>query len=151
MCHLTHNVMFAKHQDDQVKGKMVLEEFVEGSEEESDEEEEIVEHKCFVSAASKSPMTENVCDLLVFLNISSNSYNVVLSDIDDACSYLNDMLISMSSELEKTKVLLYDVRNKVGEKNYRIESLELKIMNIMIDRDLFRMETFSCKTTKHLL
>lgn len=57
-----------------------------------------------------SPMTEKVCDLLISLNIPLNSYKIVLSNIDDTYSYLNDMLISMSSELEKTKAFIYEAK-----------------------------------------
>lgn len=76
---------------------------------------------------SMSLMTEKLCNLLINLNIPLNSYNIVLSDIVDACSYLNGMLISMSCELEKTKVFLNDAKNEVDERNSEIAGLDLKL------------------------
>lgn len=85
-------------------------------------------------------MTERVHDLHISLNIPLNSYYNVLSNFDDTCSYLNDMQISRSSELEKNKAMLYEARNNLEEKKSRTESLDFKITNIMIDRDSMRME-----------
>lgn len=53
------------------------------------------------------------------------------------------MLLSMSSELEKTKVLLYDAKNKVKEKNSKIAGLDLKLTNVMVDMDSIRMDNIS--------
>ena len=90
MHHLTHGVMFAKHYGDHSEEKRLLKEFVD----ESEEKEELIEGKCIVSTTLKSLITEKVHDLLISLNIPLNSYNNVLSDFDDTCSYLNDMLIA---------------------------------------------------------
>lgn len=50
------------------------------------------------------------------------------------------MLISMSSEADKSKSLLYETCNKLEERNSKIDDLELTIMNITMDRDSIRME-----------
>lgn len=68
------------------------------------------------------------------------------------------MLIFMSSELEKNKTMRYEARNNFEEKNARLESLDLKITNIMIDRDSIRMDSSLlakqrntyCNTTKRM-
>lgn len=54
----------------------------------------------------KNCETSKECDLLVSLNIPSNSYHAILSDFEETCSYLNEMLILMSSEAEKSKASL---------------------------------------------
>lgn len=54
-------------------------------------------------ASSHSPMTDKVCDILISLNIYPSTYNSVLFDIDDVCTYLNDLFISLSSDLVKTR------------------------------------------------
>lgn len=69
-----------------------------------------------------------------------NSYHAILSDFDDTGSNLNDTLISMSNEAEKSKALFYEAHNKLKEKNSKIEALELKIMSIMCDRDSICMD-----------
>ena len=56
---------------------------------------------------TKSPMIAHVCDLLNSLEIPSSSYNDVLYEFDNKCGYLDDMLISMNSEVEKSKSQLY--------------------------------------------
>ena len=61
-------------------------------------------------------MTVKVSDLLVSLNVPLNSYHVILSDFDGTCTYRNDMLISMSNEVEKSKIFLYETRNKLEQK-----------------------------------
>ena len=88
---------------------------VEGSDEEGLE----IMGRCLVLTIPKSPMTTTVPDLLVSLHIPINSYHVVLCDFDETCSYLIDMLSSMSS---------------------KIECLELKISNFMCDRDGLKMD-----------
>lgn len=103
-------------------------------------DEENVEGQCFMATTSKSPMLEKVRDLLISLNISSNSYNSILYDIDDAYTYLNDLLISMSNDLEKAKAELYDARNRIEDKNSKIESLNLNLNNVTINRDSIRMD-----------
>lgn len=121
-------------------------------------DEENVEGQCFMATTSKSPMLEKVRGLLISINISSNSYNSILYDIDDAYNYLNGLLISMSNDLEKTKAELYDARNRIKEKNSKIESLNLNLNNVTIDRDSVRMHNILlikhrniyCNTTKHL-
>lgn len=50
------------------------------------------------------------------------------------------MMIPMRSELEKNKAFLYEARNNLEDKRGRIESLDLKIMNTMTDRDSIRMD-----------
>ena len=42
------------------------------------------------------------------------------------------MLISISKEAAKTKIMIYETRDKLEEKNTRIEGLELKITNVII-------------------
>lgn len=46
----------------------------------------------------------------------------------------------MSSELENNKALLYEPRNQYEEKKDTSYCLDLKITNIMIDRDSLRMD-----------
>lgn len=126
--------------------------------EESDEENEKLTGRCFVTIAPKSPMTARVDDLLISLNVPLNCYHAVLSEFDETCSYLNDMLISMGSDVEKSKTLLYEARNKLDDKNSKIEGLKLKIKNIICDRDSLRRDKFmlvkqrnmNCNTTKHI-
>lgn len=91
-------------------------------------------------ATTRSSITENVCTILIYFNIPFNSYNYVLFDIDDKCAYLNNLLISLSSDAEKAKKELYDVKNKVEEKNTRIENLLTKISNVSIDSDAVCMD-----------
>ena len=80
-------------------------------------------------------MTAKVHDLLISLNIPLNSYHAILCNLDESCSYLNDMMSSMSNEAEKSKASLYEAQNRLEEKNSKIESSELKNTNIMCDRD----------------
>lgn len=49
MCHLTHEVMYAKHYGDYSEDKSIFKEFEENNEDESEEEEELIETKmlCF--------------------------------------------------------------------------------------------------------
>lgn len=49
MCHMSHGVMFVKHQCDQLDGKMVFKEFFDRSEGESDEDEDICDIPNFPS------------------------------------------------------------------------------------------------------
>lgn len=115
MIHPTHGKLFSKHEEGGSGGRGYFKDDVENSDdgrmentkgEDSDEENEEQTRKCFVTTAPKSPMTEKVRDLLVSLNVPLNSYHDILSDFDETCSYLNDMLISMSSEAEKPKASL---------------------------------------------
>lgn len=59
-----------------------------------------------MTTALNSPMIEKVRDFRVSLNVPLNSYHAILSEFNDTCSYMNDMLISMSSGAEKSKTLL---------------------------------------------
>lgn len=88
ICHPTHGVMYVKHLVNNSSGKSMFGEF----EQQNDLEE------------LKSE--EELRDLLISLNVPLNYYNAILSDFDNTCSYLNDMLISMSSEVETNKALL---------------------------------------------
>lgn len=92
-----------------------------------------------LGSSTKIPMTEKVCSLLISLNIASSSYDSILFYIDDACAYLNDLLISMTSEAAKQKAKIYDSRNKVEEKNSRIEALNFKLKNVTLYRDSVRI------------
>lgn len=169
----THGVSFAKHEERQFGGKRLFDDDHEdydweGMEndkgEESEEEDEKLTGTCFMTTSPMSPMIAKVRDLLVSLHVYLNSYHLILFDFDDTCSYLKDMINSMSNEVEKYKTLLYEARNKSEEKNSRIEGLELKIMNLMIDSDSIYMENcipivncmlvkkrnIYCNTAKHL-
>lgn len=88
-----------------------------------------------MATSSRSSMTDKVHDPLILLNISSSSYDSLLSDIYDICAYLNELLISLSSDLEKTRTELFEVKNKVEEKNTRIMNLNLKLTNVTLHRD----------------
>lgn len=92
---------FKDDEDDSDDGKMKNEKG-----EESDEEDKEQNGKCFLTTSPKYPLKAMVRDLLVALNVPLNSYRFILSDFDETCSYLNDMLIFMSSEAEKSKALL---------------------------------------------
>lgn len=92
-----------------------------------------------MTTASKSLVTKKVHDLLNTLNVPLNSYNSILFDFDDTCSYINHMLLSISREMEKNKALHYEARNKLWKKKTMIESLDLKLTNVMVDRDSLRM------------
>ena len=61
--------------------------------------------------------------LLESFDIPSSSYLTVLSNFDDTLSYVNDMLIFVSSEVERSKTLLFDVQNRLEIKKSRIENL----------------------------
>lgn len=67
-------------------------------------------------------MTNKVCDLLFSLNVPVNSYNAILSEFDYTYSYLNDILISISREVEKNKAMLYNARKKLEEKKLGYEA-----------------------------
>lgn len=153
MHHRTHGSMYANDVGGYLGNKSLVDkelvgsdwevskkEIVEVKEDESEEEEVMMVGRSFVTTTSKSLMTKKVCDLLVSLNVLLSSYHGILSDFDGTCSYLNDMLISMSNEVEKTKTMLYEVRNKLEEKKTRIEGLELKVTNVMVDRDSLLMD-----------
>ena len=56
------------------------------------------------TGADKSPMTSKVCTLLESFTIPLSSYLNSLSEFDDTLSYVNDMLISVSSEAEQSKL-----------------------------------------------
>lgn len=62
-----------------------------------------VEGCCLMVEPLCSSMIDKVRNLLISLNIPSNSYDAILSDIDDASACLKDLLISSSSDLENTK------------------------------------------------
>ena len=51
-------------------------------------------------------MNSKVCTLLESFNIPSCNYDTVLSNFDDTLLYVNDMLIFVSSEDERSKKLL---------------------------------------------
>ena len=85
-------------------------------------------------------MTAEVRDLLVSLNIPSNTYQAILTEFDDTFAYLNDILISMSREGERSKSLIYVVRNKLEVKKSVVESLELQLRTVTIDRDSVRAD-----------
>ena len=84
----------------------------------------------------KSPMTSRVCSLLESFNNPSGSYLIILSNFDDTLSYVNDMLIYVSSEAEKSKFLWLDAQKHLESKGSRIDSLELQLNNITLDREL---------------
>lgn len=149
MHHPTHGVLFVKYEEGESERKSLAGddeedihwEYMEKEKgEESEEEDEELTGKCFVTTTPKSPLTTKIRDLLVSLNVPLNYYHAILSHFNETCSYLNDILISRSSEAEKSKSLLYEVDNKLEEKNSEIEGLEFKITNIMTDRDSIRMD-----------
>lgn len=111
MCHPTHGVLFTKPEEDQyeIRSLFVVDEEENDSEvikidkgEESDEENEKPTGRCFVTIAPNSPTTARVHDLLISHNVPLKSYHAVLSEFDETCSYLNDMLISMGSDVKKS-------------------------------------------------
>ena len=58
-------------------------------------------------------MTAKLCDLLKSFKTLSPCYTDFLVEFDSTCAYLNDMLISMSSEAERSKSLYYEAKNKL--------------------------------------
>lgn len=93
MCHPTLSAMFAKHEsvsdaEDNIEDKEIVKGDIE------------YERRCFMEATSRSLITDNEHNLLISFNIPSNFYDSVLSDIDDSCAYLNNILISLSSDAE---------------------------------------------------
>lgn len=91
MHHPTHGVLLTKHVDGGSGGNKWFKGHEENSDDgwmenakgyESEEEDMKKIRKFFVSTAPKSPMTANVCDLLVSLNIALNSYHAILCDFD---------------------------------------------------------------------
>lgn len=119
---MTNDVMFARHTSDCVDQMCVKEEIgsnIKGWSADG----EIVKGRSFMVTTSESPMNEKERDLLILLHISSSSYNSILFDIDDVYAYLNDLLIYMSSDVEKTEAELYEARNKIEEENSRVEIL----------------------------
>lgn len=123
-------VLFAKHEEGESGGKSGFMDDEDDCDdgriknvkgEESDEEDEEQTGKCFVTTAPKSPLIAKEHDHFVSLNIPLNSYHDISFDFDETCSYLNDMLISTSNEAEKSKALLYKARNKLEEKNSKLE------------------------------
>lgn len=129
MCNPSHGAMFVEYDRDVQEDENLVKhgDFELGfkvgmfdSEEESDNGEEKNEGKCLMETIAKSLMTANVRNLLISLNIPSSLYDSILSDFDDACANLNDFLISISSDVEKTKVELYEAKNRVEEKNSSI-------------------------------
>lgn len=86
--------MFAKHESvSDIKDSVEGEEIAEGDVE--------YEGKCFMETTSKSSITDKARTLLISFNIPSNSYDYVLSGIYDSYGYLNNILISLSSDVEK--------------------------------------------------
>lgn len=164
MRHPTHVAMFARHYNVDIDGVYEDENFVRSDMFDSDREDrkedggENIEGLCFIATTSKSPMIEKVRDLLIYLSIPLNSYDSVLSNIDGACSYMNDLLISMSSDVESTKVELYNAINRFKEKNSRIEGLNFKLNNVPLDHDSVRLDNILltkqriiyCNTTKRI-
>lgn len=65
----------------------------------------------------------------------------------------------MSSDVEKTKAELYNTRNKIEDKNSRLESLNLKLNNFTIDRYFVRKDNMLlvkqrniyCNTAKYFM
>lgn len=109
--HLTHGLMFPKQIGDVADVEFVREYFGWYSIDWSADRDNVKGH-CLMASTTKSPITEKVCNILISSNVSSNSYDSILSDIDDACAYLNDFLISMISDLETEAKLCKD-RNKI--------------------------------------
>lgn len=83
---------------------------------------------------------EKVCTLLISFDIPSRSHDYVLFNIDDNCACLNDLLISLSSDMEKTRFGLFEVKNKIEKRNSRIESLITKLKHVTLDRDVVRID-----------
>lgn len=108
--------------------------------EESDEDDEESTGRCFVTTTPTAPMTAKMRDLLLSFNIPSNSYHSMFCEFDKTCSYTNELLVSMSSEVENSKTSLYEAHDRLEEMKTKIESLELYIKNIMCDMDTLRMD-----------
>ncbi|CAI9292979.1 unnamed protein product [Lactuca saligna] len=133
----THGVLYEGYKEGEVDEDLV--EYAK-AQEESDEEDEKMIGRCFVSTSPKSPLTVKVCDLLVSFNIPSNSYHSILCEFDETYSYINDLLVSMTSEAENSKAFLYEASNRIEEKKTKIKSFELYVKNIMCDKDRLRMD-----------
>lgn len=146
ICHLTHGAMYSKHGEDS------------GEDKDNVEDDEEYEGWCFMAVTSRSSIKKKVLNLLITFNIPSNSYDSLLYDINYSCTYLNDLLISLSGDAEKVRKKLYDITNKVEEKNTKIENFFTKLSNVSIDRDAVRNDNIFlvkhiniyCNTTKRL-
>ena len=66
----------------------------------------------------------------------------ILFDFDDTLSYVNDMLISISSEAEKSKSLLLEIQKRFVTKRSRVNNLELQLKNITLDRNIVRADKY---------
>lgn len=127
MNHPKHGAMFSKHG----KYKNNENENVEGDR---------CEGLCFMATFSWSRITDKAHTLLIYSINTYDSYNYVLSYIDDNYAYLNYLLIYLSSDTGKTRNELYEVKNKAEEKNSGIDSLSTKLLNISMDKDVVRMD-----------
>lgn len=114
MCHHIHGMLFAKlegqfYQNSVTRKSLedTYEDLEENAKEEGSNEEDVeTTGRCFLSTTPKSPMTSKVRDLIFSLNVTLISYLTILCRFDETCSYLNDILISMSSEAKKSKASL---------------------------------------------
>ena len=110
----THGAMFARYEED--------------------EEKDI--GCCFVSTfADKAPMTSNVRSLLQSFSIPSSAYTSVLTEFDDAITYVNNLVISASNDAKKSSTQLLETQRMLEAKKAKIDYLELQFKNIMCDRD----------------
>lgn len=74
-----------------------------------------------------------------FYNLDDGSSSLtILFDFDDTLSYVNNMLISISNEVERTKNLLLDTQKHFKFKKSWVDNLELQLKNITIDRDIVK-------------
>ena len=121
----THGTMYARYEDESL-------------------DEEKLNGKCFVSTGvQNSPMTSKVHTLLEYFDIPFSSYDAILFDFDNNLSYINDMLISVSSDAEKSKSLLLESHKRLESKRCRIDNLELQFKNVTCDKDNLRLDHFT--------
>ena len=91
-----------------------------------EEDEENVTWRCFVSTtAHKSLMMSQVRSLFKSFNIPNSAYNSFLSEFDEAITYVNDLLISASSDAKRSKKLLLDTQRCLESKKSKIDHLDL--------------------------
>ncbi|XP_023748037.1 uncharacterized protein LOC111896263 [Lactuca sativa] len=90
--------------------------------------------------------------------VLDGAYDSILSDFDEAITYVNNLLIFASNDAKNSSTQLLETQRKLESKIAKIDHLELQITNVMCDRDslsndnkiLLKQRNIYCNTAKRL-
>lgn len=83
-------------------------------------------------------MTLQVRSLLQSFNNLLNARHSILSEFDDAITYVNELFKPDSNDAKRTSIQLLETQRILETKKSYIDLLDFQLTNVMCDRDSLR-------------